>query len=1178
MESSSNGLAKLLPKAIARRRKGPSSLASTTSSNDDVALQKETSNLSRSTTRSEKTNSMKTIDSQQVLESANEKENANKEVALEGDKTEDLITYDSDPESAPTRPTAFSPHPSQIGYLTTSSPLVQAAHNPEPLPSDSQVFELSTTSSTLPGDSVDSLDSSIPSIVPSETSLAPQHVLSKKSSAGRLRDVFRSSKKGSEQSSSDEKSPKTLVADKSDEPVPSLDLKRAPTAALERTSTGRPRRASRPTKLDPLQVRPPQTPPDGADKTPPVIVNTPPTPTDSAHPEAKSPSRSRRNSNASSPGNMITQRRSRAGSGAIGPSKLSNITSAPLTPTPESGPQPSPGNQAANFFSSMFSAVQNTANNLSNTISNTNLAQQNKSRTSTLKEQSEADQDSVEVESSSDALPDRTSDSKEPAVKTIGMGDLSLSQLGIVETPSNQPTPVTAKFNETESRTRSESAPVEALATGAEPSQEDSQQSRPRSLYDPMLSGDRTPPTGSVYEGKSGIQRSGSIRSAIGRRRKRGSSAATGTSMAIGAAISAATTSIANPVDKASAPKYSGFAVATKKRNRDFHNLFKSVPDDDYLIEDYSCALQREILAHGRLYVSEGHLCFSSNIMGWVTTLVLSFDEIVSVEKRNTALVFKNGLEICTLHNKHTFASLASRDTTYDLIVKIWKMGHPHLQSSLNGVRLEETGGDKTEKIENETESVSAVGSHSISGSDEESDGGDDIYDEDEDQDEDADSAPATDAPALEAPAEKAVARKASGGAPLNLDKSEDSAVPFSAADFPGPTAHTPTECGDTDKHYDKITGDDVVPAPLGKVYNLLFGPASGAWMSKFLTVDQKCTELVMEDKKGLTDETKTRTYNYIKPLGGSIGPKQTKCIVTEVLERMDLEKAVSVLCSTQTPDVPSGNIFVTKTRYCLSWAEGNATRVQMNCTIEWSGKSWLKGPIEKGANDGQAQFGKDLFAALKAAVSSRARVGTTASGAPAVRGGKKRSRKSKALASGPASDVENDISKISSAKQDWGLFEPARPLLGPLVDAVRPILTGNVVYGLLVGLIVATWFGFGSNRGLPPSNPEMALFGAGNYPQRLAAYEEMWRREESELWDWIEERAGLERLTGAGADGRRGGNARSAKGSVEYRTMEEKLREERVDEREIREAIRVTEERLRVLKKVVDESASERR
>ncbi|RJE16664.1 GRAM domain protein, partial [Aspergillus sclerotialis] len=62
-------------------------------------------------------------------------------------------------------------------------------------------------------------------------------------------------------------------------------------------------------------------------------------------------------------------------------------------------------------------------------------------------------------------------------------------------------------------------------------------------------------------------------------------------------------------------PRLTGFAVASKKRNRDFHQLFRSVPEDDYLIEDYSCALQREIILAGRIYVSEGHICFSSNIL-----------------------------------------------------------------------------------------------------------------------------------------------------------------------------------------------------------------------------------------------------------------------------------------------------------------------------------------------------------------------------------------------------------------------------------------------------------------------------------------------------------------------------------------------------------------------------------
>lgn len=89
-----------------------------------------------------------------------------------------------------------------------------------------------------------------------------------------------------------------------------------------------------------------------------------------------------------------------------------------------------------------------------------------------------------------------------------------------------------------------------------------------------------------------------------------------------------------------------GFAVASSKRNADFHELFPDIPEGDYLIEgalsqrfidarrssesrtiypvDYGCALQRDILIQGRLYISENHVCFHANIFGWVTDVSLS--------------------------------------------------------------------------------------------------------------------------------------------------------------------------------------------------------------------------------------------------------------------------------------------------------------------------------------------------------------------------------------------------------------------------------------------------------------------------------------------------------------------------------------------------------------------------
>jgi hypothetical protein len=44
----------------------------------------------------------------------------------------------------------------------------------------------------------------------------------------------------------------------------------------------------------------------------------------------------------------------------------------------------------------------------------------------------------------------------------------------------------------------------------------------------------------------------------------------------------------------------------------------------DFFSLDYGCALQREILIQGRLYISENHMCFHANLFGWVTDVSCS--------------------------------------------------------------------------------------------------------------------------------------------------------------------------------------------------------------------------------------------------------------------------------------------------------------------------------------------------------------------------------------------------------------------------------------------------------------------------------------------------------------------------------------------------------------------------
>ncbi|KAG2218174.1 hypothetical protein INT45_006226 [Circinella minor] len=118
------------------------------------------------------------------------------------------------------------------------------------------------------------------------------------------------------------------------------------------------------------------------------------------------------------------------------------------------------------------------------------------------------------------------------------------------------------------------------------------------------------------------------------------------------------------------------YPLANTKRNMEFHTLFRSVPELDPLIEVYKCALQKEILLQGHIYITEHHLCFNANIFGWVTNLVIAFSDITSIEKRMTAMIIPNGIQVSTVHAKHIFASFMSRDMAFDQMYKVWQIHH----------------------------------------------------------------------------------------------------------------------------------------------------------------------------------------------------------------------------------------------------------------------------------------------------------------------------------------------------------------------------------------------------------------------------------------------------------------------------------------------------------------------
>ncbi|KAJ3032334.1 hypothetical protein HDV00_007606 [Rhizophlyctis rosea] len=125
---------------------------------------------------------------------------------------------------------------------------------------------------------------------------------------------------------------------------------------------------------------------------------------------------------------------------------------------------------------------------------------------------------------------------------------------------------------------------------------------------------------------------------------------------------------------------------ASKKRNADFHELFPEIPKEELLVDDATCAWQKEVLVQGRMYLSERHINFYASILGWVHSISIPFAEVQSVERKNVAAIIPNALEITTKSSKYFFASFLSREISYEMIYKLW-LGVPKQTIQMRTIR-----------------------------------------------------------------------------------------------------------------------------------------------------------------------------------------------------------------------------------------------------------------------------------------------------------------------------------------------------------------------------------------------------------------------------------------------------------------------------------------------------------
>lgn len=107
------------------------------------------------------------------------------------------------------------------------------------------------------------------------------------------------------------------------------------------------------------------------------------------------------------------------------------------------------------------------------------------------------------------------------------------------------------------------------------------------------------------------------------------------------------------------------------KSNCQYHKIFKEISKEEQLRQSYTCALQKDILYQGRMFVSDHWICFHSKVFGKDTKIAIPVVSVTHVKKTKTAILLPNALVIATANDRYVFVSFMSRDNTYKFLMSV---------------------------------------------------------------------------------------------------------------------------------------------------------------------------------------------------------------------------------------------------------------------------------------------------------------------------------------------------------------------------------------------------------------------------------------------------------------------------------------------------------------------------
>ncbi|XP_064831110.1 protein Aster-B-like isoform X2 [Oncorhynchus masou masou] len=445
---------------------------------------------------------------------------------------------------------------------------------------------------------------------------------------------------------------------------------------------------------------------------------------------------------------------------------------------------------------------------------------------------------------------------------------------------------------------------------------------------------------------------------------------------------------------------YNVLSPTYKQRNEDFRKLFKQLPDTERLIVDYSCALQRDILLQGRLYLSENWICFYSNIFRWETLLTVRLKDICTMTKEKTARLIPNAIQVSTDGEKHFFTSFGARDRTYMMMFRLWQnalLDKPlcpkelwHFVHQCYGNELGLTSDDEDyvppdddfntmgfcEEIPNEENEISNDNS-SKSSAEAKHDGSppsihkkciitnstisssisseplsvslSDIIEFDLPPEKYIDCLPDGELLALPMVLEQRLA-EASGLVPsTSLDFNDNEDIPTELSD----SSETHDEAGEVQAFHDDLKGrqyiDEVYKFSVDKMYDILF--TESQFMTDFME-QRRFSDIVFHPwKKDDAAGNQTREIMYTISLSNPLAPKTATVTETQTLYKASHESECYIIdAEVITHDVPYHDYFYTLNRYMLTRVAKNKCRLRVSTELRYRKQPWglVKGFIEK--------------------------------------------------------------------------------------------------------------------------------------------------------------------------------------------------------------------------------------